>query len=818
MVKDKRTFSTPVICILSFLLTFIVFHVTCLILGLGIYGDRTVLKWDATNIYINCYAYLWDILKGNTKEIFYTLSITPGNGNSLILGWFLCSPFNLLILLFDKSTLPDAYFWIECLKLSTAGLTMAVFLTRLAKRKQRELSLKNAIIITLLSLGYSFGGFVAAHVHELLYFDAILILPLVADGLWKICSEGKVLQYYLCLFYAISTNFYFGFMICIFCTLFFLYLCIRNKSLKGFARFAISSILAAGTSAIILFPVLYQIPQSKLAGENASVFNLGKLLFEICVIIFVLVLICTVHRLFSSTFYKEHVKGIVRFFVDAAIIFCVFIAVHVLFNKLAWKGDYLGDNILMPLRMFSGVFRIDDYQPKGLMNIYSGVLVTIGIVMFFCDYRVDTRKKLLDFEALALCFLMMGFRQTNLVWHGFTYPAGSFYRWAFFISFFLVFLVAEYLLDLSTLGAFSLDRVFKEQASYVYLLVMLCLGVLSLHKYKQSGYGFLDSMTIILNIVLIAVLLVICVCGRKRGQVWLLSIIVIGGEIINNAYVSNKDFEHTSYAQYKSYLDTSEQIMNDLESDSDGSEYRVESEYQQQWWYISGYNSIYHLGSAYTSKNSKFMQNFGMGVDDDVHGKAALNNFDLAPELAGFLGIKYLISSKKLEAQQYSLFRTYKDEWSGEDYYVYYNPKCMPLVFRVPTFYQNTNEVDTSILSKLADGYSLKNGETGLIAVGPSEYVATVDCDDNESIAWTLPYNEGWNIYVDGTKTDAKKMMGFLMAVDVSPGVHELRMKYAPPFLLLGGIVSVISLIMFLFMYVFIFRRYESKGGNWRNC
>ncbi len=324
--------------ITAFFLTFFVFFMINYICNTGILGEKTVLKWDATGQYINWMAYLWDILKGNTNELFYSISITPGNGNALLVGWYLLSPYNLILLLYDKTTLCDAYYWIEAAKICSSSFTMAIFLIRIAERKKVAMNLLKSSLVLVCCLGYSYGGFVAGHTHELLYFDSIIILPLLADSLIELKTYNKFLQYYLCLLYAIVTNFYFGVMMCIFSVLFYVYLSFRERfHLRNAIYYVITSFLATGTSLVVLFPIAYQIPLSKLSREETRLFSLTRWAFEFLVVLLIMGIIYGYYIVLRNEKYLAIVSGVKRYVADAALISVGGLALHYLLNNLGIK-------------------------------------------------------------------------------------------------------------------------------------------------------------------------------------------------------------------------------------------------------------------------------------------------------------------------------------------------------------------------------------------------------------------------------------------------------------------------------------------------
>jgi uncharacterized membrane protein YfhO len=58
-----------------------------------------------------------------------------------------------------------------------------------------------------------------------------------------------------------------------------------------------------------------------------------------------------------------------------------------------------------------------------------------------------------------------------------------------------------------------------------------------------------------------------------------------------------------------------------------------------------------------------------------------------------------------------------------------------------------------------------------------------------------IPYTEGWTVKVDGTETDYYKECDFYMGIDISSGNHNIVLRYVPPLLGMGSIISVISIL-----------------------
>lgn len=81
-----------------------------------------------------------------------------------------------------------------------------------------------------------------------------------------------------------------------------------------------------------------------------------------------------------------------------------------------------------------------------------------------------------------------------------------------------------------------------------------------------------------------------------------------------------------------------------------------------------------------------------------------------------------------------------------------------------------------------------------------SHLTGTVTTSSDRQLMFTsIPYDEGWNIYVDGEKVEIYEANNSLVSFYVEgAGEHEIEMKYMPATVALGMTVSVTCLIVFL--------------------
>lgn len=139
-------------------------------------------------------------------------------GDSLvpIYAYYLLSPLNVIILFFSTAKLPIAIDLIIWLKLILCAVSMSAFLGQ--KYRQYDL------MAIYGGLAYGLCGFVAMYFYDLMWLDALIWLPIMIYGLEKLFYEGKGGLYVFSLIVIIMTNFYMGYIICIFNVLYVAYL------------------------------------------------------------------------------------------------------------------------------------------------------------------------------------------------------------------------------------------------------------------------------------------------------------------------------------------------------------------------------------------------------------------------------------------------------------------------------------------------------------------------------------------------------------------------------------------------------------------
>ena len=89
---------------------------------------------------------------------------------------------------------------------------------------------------------------------------------------------------------------------------------------------------------------------------------------------------------------------------------------------------------------------------------------------------------------------------------------------------------------------------------------------------------------------------------------------------------------------------------------------------------------------------------------------------------------------------------------------------------------------------------------------------AQTDFDKNRLIFTTLAYSDGFDVYIDGKKTDKTSAFGTFLCFEVPAGKHDIAIKYITPGIISGGCISLCTLIILLIC--FYMRKNQKKKAE----
>lgn len=219
---------------------------------------------DCFEQYIPFFSAYYDILTEG-GSMFYSNTGALGYDFWSVFSYYLVCPLNLIILLFGKEKLVYAVELLIIIKIALSGGSFAAFLkNRFPKAATNK--------IVLFSTIYALSGFVVGYAWNVMWLDGIVLFPLVIMGMDIMLRDNNPKWYWYTAFLAalIICCYFMGYMSCIFIFLyFFTYPFSSFKDfMKKLMRIGLSSLLAVGLSGIILVPAFWGLRSTAISGET----------------------------------------------------------------------------------------------------------------------------------------------------------------------------------------------------------------------------------------------------------------------------------------------------------------------------------------------------------------------------------------------------------------------------------------------------------------------------------------------------------------------------------------------------------------------
>lgn len=362
--QPKKT----VLCLLCALLPAAAVTAALALSGVCPFGSKSMGILDMSNQYLSFLASLRDLLTGKASAL-YLPSMALGGNMTGVLAYYLMSPLNLLVCLFPKEELLTAVCLLFILRVGLCGLTMGLYAGSRRGWGWRVL---------VPALAYGLMAYTVAYSTNYQWIDGLILLPLIALGIARIAEGKPGWLYILALGGALISNFYIGYILCLFSVLFFLGELLSTPNLRRsrpghtLIRFALASLGAGALAAFLLIPTFLSLRGGK-AGIDSAAFSQG------------------------SDF-----------------------SFPAFFSKL-----------------FPGAFNYDELTPVGRPNIYCGSVTAALAVLYFCNRAIPRRRRAATGALLAALVISFCVPALDLIWHGMNVPTWLNYRYSFLFSFLL---------------------------------------------------------------------------------------------------------------------------------------------------------------------------------------------------------------------------------------------------------------------------------------------------------------------------------------------------------------------------------------------
>lgn len=770
-------------------------------------GNKNLLVSDIGSQYLTFMTYLRHSLV-TSKFSFYSFSLSLGDNFFPIMAYYLLSPFNLILIFFHANQIPIALSWIIFLKIATIGLSAAFFLNKTYHNQQ----LSNLMFST----AYSLCGFVSLYFYNLMWLDALILLPIVALGIQNIFYKRNSWVYVISLLASIITNYYLGYMTCFFSVCYFSYLCILNHrlELKTVRHYIFASLVSGLMSSLVLLPTMLEMLQTSKQKINLA------------------------------NFYPLPDFG------PSSLI------------QLGVGGSNYSQRL--------------SHGPE----FFVGSLLILLVIMFFLNHNISKNRKRAAAFLTIILFLSMFIMTFNTIWHMFQQPAGFPFRNSFFFSFVLMFLAYESfqntlkfkniiaaagcVISLITIGylfALNNDSGMKPEF-WLISIVLVVLTAVELALYNQSkAVHFLLMLTVCLELV------VNFTAGLSGAQFGSQSTYQTNFKIESKWFNKIKRSDHNFYridnqkslinkayeGTYNNYNDALLFDTNGLSLYSSTLNAKTRTMLLNLGYYGANVRRVSAIGATAmtdalfgvkyrldmsTHDYDLFKMN-ALGIGTLVNSNVKSFDFNKNDPIGNQERLwntmtndnqQYFIQPKIISNSTTSI--TIDSPVSGNLYYVN-NQQVKTISTKNKSFklsnYQKNNLLD---LGKYTNGTqqvikltglknvsdlknhlfvldnnklqqsinSLNQNQLHLTTKYKNSYIkGSIDVKDNKQmLLLNIPFDKGWQAIVDDQQIKLHRTVGNLSYLELAKGKHQISLSYHVPGLQIGLIVSLLTLIVYL--------------------
>lgn len=230
--------------------------------GIYPFGEESFLRTDLYHQYAPFFSEFQHKLRSG-ESLFYSWDVGLGVNFSAIYAYYLASPLNWLIVLCPKRHIIEFITAMVVLKTGLCGLTMTSYLLHHSREKR--------YFAALFGSAYALSAYMAAYSWNVMWLDCILLFPLICLAMERLMEGQSCIPYTLLLALCIGSNYYISIMICLFLLLYAAAWAVLKdisgmRLVRAAGRFALCSIIAGGLAAVILLPEVFAL-QSTASGS-----------------------------------------------------------------------------------------------------------------------------------------------------------------------------------------------------------------------------------------------------------------------------------------------------------------------------------------------------------------------------------------------------------------------------------------------------------------------------------------------------------------------------------------------------------------------
>lgn len=97
---------------------------------------------------------------------------------------------------------------------------------------------------------------------------------------------------------------------------------------------------------------------------------------------------------------------------------------------------------------------------------------------------------------------------------------------------------------------------------------------------------------------------------------------------------------------------------------------------------------------------------------------------------------------------------------------------------------------------------SLADEQFEITSFSDTEIKGNINALKKGVLYFSIPYEKGWSVYIDGKKTDTFKVLDSMLGIEADAGSHEVVLKYSPDGFTLGLIISGTALLLLIMVVI----------------
>lgn len=525
------------------------------------FGEKTILRMDLYHQYGPLFAELYDRVM-NLKSFYY--SWQTGLGSPFMGNFYnyLSSPSMIFMMLFGHENMPEA---IASMIVAKAALAAAAF-TYYLKKSHGKHDFSSAAFGIL----YAMCGYFIAYYWNVMWIDAMVYFPLVILGIENIINKQSPKLYIPMLALTLLTNYYMGYMVCIFSVLYFIIYYFSNYELLSVTSDTPFSLKDNGKKK---YKIIDTIKGSVLlrSGFTFAFSSIGAA----CLIAFALIPVYFILKSCSATSgtFPEEYKSYFTIF------------------------DFLANHLasVNPTIRSSGT----DVLP----NVYCGMATLILVPLYLFTKSISIKEKTFHVFLLGLLYLSFNLNVLNYIWHGFHYPNDLPYRFSFMYCFILLKLAHKAFTRLNEFGGRS---ILGAGVGVLFAVILI----------QENGSKNVEDITIFLSMIFVVVYCLVFALMKdskyQKSAVSVLLLCCIIGEIAcanTDRYTMNQPKDAFA-GDYQDFVN----LKAELDEYDDSDFYRMEllssRARMDPAWY--GFNGISTFSSMAYERMSNVQSNLGM--------------------------------------------------------------------------------------------------------------------------------------------------------------------------------------------------------------